>query len=849
MNRFAFRALLEHRARTAFTLVAVMLGVALISGTFVLTDSISRSFDRLVAQNAEHVDVHVVAPDAEGGFSGKLAYFPGEVAERVARVDGVTAAEPAISGLPITVVDERGRRIGPVTGAPTLGFSSTPSQFDVFAHQGAAPSGPGEIALSSQTARDAGLAIGDHVRVQGVGPVRTFRLVGFVTFGGTSSIAGATFAIMPLADVQALAGEPGRIAEINVQADAGISPAGLKTRVQAAVGADATVQTGAEDRAQQSSDLSQILDYLRLGLLVFGVVALLVGSFVIFNTFSITVAQRTREFGMLRTIGASRRQVLWSVVFEALALGLVGSVLGLGAGLVLAPLLSAMLSATGLDLPSSGNVVAARTVVVSVGLGTVVTVLSSIAPALRAMRVAPIEAMREGTTTTSGSAGRAVRWSKAAVAAAGVALMVAGLFAGLEVSPSLILLGTGAVVVFIGVGLLSPSLVGPLATVIGRPMIFVGGVSAKIARGNTVRTPGRTAGTAASLMVGVALVAFVAIFVNGFKASFSGAFEDAVTADFVISDPTSLTPEGAAAAARRLPGVETATNFRTGKGRLENGDDVTLDGLDPADAARVLHIDWTQGDDATLLALRPSDALVEQDWAKDHRLTVGSAFTLVDEETKPVHLTVRGLYADHGQVFGDAILTDGIVRNRFDQPTVTATFVATAPGTSDATVRAELTAMLARDFPSLEPKSRQEFIDGQVGSITQILYVFYVLLALSIVIALFGIVNTLALSVYERTRELGMLRAVGASRRQIRRIVRGEAVITSVMGAVLGIAVGVLFGVLVSRPLGSQGFVLAIPCGTLAVLLVLGAGAGVLAAVAPARRAGRIDVLAAVSHQ
>jgi putative ABC transport system permease protein len=426
--------------------------------------------------------------------------------------------------------------------------------------------------------------------------------------------------------------------------------------------------------------------------------------------------------------------------------------------------------------------------------------------------------------------------------------MLIGLFGGLATSPALTLLGGGAVLVFIGVGLLSPVLVGPLAGLIGRPLAATGGVAAQIARGNAVRSPSRTAGTAAALMVGVALVAFVSIFVNGFKASFSGAFEKVFTAEFVVFDASGLTPEAVAPAAARLDGVAAATNIRVGTGTLA-GKDIHLTGLDPRLATQVLNVDWADGSDETLRTLAPQDAMLKADWAKDHGLVVGSTFVLRSQERQPTRLTVRGTYDDRGQLFGDVLVTDATLRERFGARTVLAALIASAPGASESQVRSELAALLKRDFPTLKPQTRQEFIDAQVGQVNAILYVFYALLALSVIIALFGIVNTLALSVYERTRELGLLRAVGATRRQIRRIVRGEAIITAVMGAILGVAIGVLFGVLVSRPLGSEGFVLALPYGTLLILLVLGALAGTLAAIGPARRASRIDVLDALMHQ
>jgi putative ABC transport system permease protein len=710
------------------------------------------------------------------------------------------------------------------------------------------PRTDGEIAVSKQAAK-AGVRIGDRVRVQGTQRIRSYEVVGLTTFGGAGSVGGAVFTVLTLPEVQALAGEPGRISEIDVQAAPGVTQSELKRRVNAQVGPAVLVRTGEEDAQQTSKDLAQILGFLTQGLLVFGLIALLVGSFVIFNTFTITVAQRTREFGMLRTIGASRRQVLMAVVLEALIIGVFGSALGLLVGIGLAPLLGALLGQIGLDLPSTALVIGARTVVVAIVLGTVVTLLSSLVPALRATRISPVEAMSGGSTGSSRAMRRRALGLRVGVTGLGLVVMLIGLFGGLATSPALMLLGIGAVIVFVGIGLLSPLLVAPLAALIGRPLAAAGGVAGRIARGNAVRSPGRTAGTAAALMVGVALVAFVAIFVNGFKASFSGAFEKAVTADFVVLDRSGLTPEAVAPAAARLEGVSAATNIRVGRGTLESGADVSLSGLDPRFAPKVVKLDWVDGSADTLRALGPQDVLLKADWAKERSLHVGETVVVRNPERVPVRLAVRGIYDDRGQLFGDVIVQDDTLRERFGARTVLAALIAAAPGASEDSVRAELSSLLDRDFPTLEPQSRVEFIDSQVGSVNSILYVFYALLALAVIIALFGIVNTLALSVYERTRELGLLRAVGTSRRQIRQIVRGEAVITGVMGAVLGIAIGVLFGVLVSRPLGSEGFVLALPYLTLVALLVLGALAGVLASIAPARRASRIDVLQALTHQ
>ncbi|HEX8105494.1 MAG TPA: FtsX-like permease family protein [Solirubrobacteraceae bacterium] len=849
MTRLALRGLRARKARTAFTLLAVILGVALIAGTFIFTDTIGKSFDRLVASAGENVDAKIL-PKTDSSFDQQTPpTIPESLTARAEQVSGVKTVSASFEQSPIVIVDEKGKKVGPTTGAPTFAFSARSPRFDAFDYEGRQPSAGDEIALGEKAAEQAKLKIGDRVRAQGAGPVREYEIVGLASFGGAGAVGGAAFAVLTLPQVQLLAGDPGKVTEIAIEGDPGLAQKTLKARVAEAVGPAYRVRTGAEDRSANAQDFKEVLSYLTIGLLVFGLIALLVGSFVIFNTFTITVAQRTREFGMLRTIGASRKQILRSVVLEAAIIGAAGSVLGLLAGIGLSPLLRALFATIGFDLPGQTLVVAPRTVVAAILVGTVVTLVSSLVPALRATRVSPMAALREGAVSQTRRRRGLALVLPAAVAGVGVAVMLVGLLAGLDTGPALSLLGAGAVLVFIGVGLLSPLLVAPLAAVIGRPLQRFGGVAGKIARGNAVRSPGRTAGTAAALMIGVALVAFVSIFVNGFKQSFSGAFEKAITADYVIVAQSGFMPDSVAPAMTEVAGVEQADNLLVGSAKLPSGKSVSLAGLDPANAAGVVKVDWKDGSNARLRALGPRDAMVEADFAKERKLRTGSTVTLRPREGDPVQLTVRGTYEDRGQLLGDFTLPEATLRDAFGVKGALAALVKAKPGEGGKPLQRRLDAALKGPFPTLEAQTREEFIDQQVGQVNQILYLFYALLALSVIIALFGIVNTLALSVYERTRELGLLRAVGTSRRQVRRIVRGEAIITAVIGALLGVAIGVLFGVLISRPLESEGFVLALPVATLLVLVVLGALAGVVAAIAPARRAARLDVLQALTYE
>jgi putative ABC transport system permease protein len=576
-----------------------------------------------------------------------------------------------------------------------------------------------------------------------------------------------------------------------------------------------------------------------------------VGAFLIFNTFSITVAQRIREFGLLRTLGASRGPVLRAVVVEALAIALVGSALGLAGGLAFAPAINALFQAVGIDLPNTGTVLEARTVIVSLVVGLGVTLAASLVPALRATRVTPMAALREAELPESRRRGPLVVGLGILLVVVGLALTCVGLFGNIKSSGSAAgLMGAGAVAVLLGVSIFSPRLVKPLASLAGWPLERLRGLTGRLARENALRKPGRTAVTAAALMIGLAIVSFVAVFAAGFKDSVANAIDRNFQGDVVVQnvDGYSPIPSRAAVTVRAVPGVRTVSTLRS-SGAKYKGETVRASALDPRTADQVLSLDWKHGTPATLRALGPAQTVLDDAWAKSKGIHVGDSIRVLTPTDRMVTLRVVGTVKDNADLLGNFLVTQGTLRRAFGETLDSIDFVKVAPGASAAAVQARIEAALKRPFPTTDVLNQKQLKDKQATQINQLLGLIYALLSLAIVVALFGIVNTLALSIHERTRELGMLRAVGMSRRQVRRVIRYEAVITALIGAILGSILGVIFAALVSRPLADQGFVLSIPVGTLLVLLVISAIAGVLAAIGPARRASRLDVLQALAYE
>jgi putative ABC transport system permease protein len=850
MRQVALRGLRARPLRTVLTAMSIVLGVAMISGTYVLTDTISKSFSEVFATANSGTDVVVSPKKVDDAFSdSEPPPISDALVARVRAVDGVRAAAGGVQG-DVSIRNPAGDRIGRVN----LLLSTQPKPLDPFRFvAGREPRAPGEIALSAKTFHDEGFKLGDRVKVVGAEGAQRFTLVGSAKFGDVDTVGGYPAGIVTLPTAQALTGHRGQISSISVAARSGVTPAQLRARVRLALaGQKVEVRTGAQDAAQQTADLEKDFGFLRTILLVFAGIALFVGAFVIYNTFTITVAQRTRELALMRTLGASRRQVLRSVVLEAGVIGFIASLLGLLGGLALAPALRGLLSLIGADLPSTGSVVQTRTIVVALIVGVLVTILSSVVPALRATRIAPVVALREGLTAEARTSRKRIFFA-ALLCLVGAGILAYGLFGGASGSGTAALLGGGAVAVFIGVALFSPQLVRPIAWVVGWPLQRFAGVSGKLARENAIRNPARTAATAAALMVGVALVAFVSIFAAGLRGSIDGAVDRAFTGDLSVVAKSGFgsTPPALVGAVGRVPGVGAVSGVRFSEAKVVGKHGTTsVSGIDPSTFAKTYTLKWKQGSDATLATLGSDGVLADTGYSKTTR--VGDRISMLTPAGKRVTYTVRGLLdegSDFGLLGGGLVVSSARMAADFDAKDDAFVFLRFAPGASPAATRRAIDAMLAQRFPDTETQDREQVKQAQAGQINQLLYLIYALLGLSVIVALFGILNTLALSIFERTRELGMLRAIGTSRRQVKRVVRLEAVITSLIGALLGLVLGVLFALAVSRPLEAEGFRLTFPVTTLVLLVVIAAAAGMVASLWPARRAARLDVLRALAYE
>ena len=854
----ALRGLAGRKFRTVLTAIAIVLGVAMMSGAYVLTDTIDKAFNAIFVESYAGTDAVVSGKGADISFEGEQSQpppIPEDVLEQVRGVDGVEVATGSVTDFQTKLLKPDGESID-TGGAPSFAFGiETAPEYDRFNPlnlvEGRWPSGSTEVAIDEGVADDESLAVGDRIGVAALGPAREYEIVGVARYGDLSSLGGATFAIFDIPTAQTLLDKEGELDSVQAAAQDGVAPEELVARIRGELDTPVTVRSGAEQASEDSDEVATFTSIIRYFLLSFAGIALFVGAFVIFNTLSITVAQRTREFATLRTVGASRRQVLGSVILEALVIGLLASIIGLFAGLGLAVGLNELFIALNLDLPQTETVFATRTIVVSLLVGTVVTLIAGLSPAFRATRVPPIAAVREGATLPRSALSRFAPYlAVATIALAVLALSYAMLAPDVATGDRFLLLGVGVLALFIGVALLSSRLVVPLTRLVGWPARRIGGASGQLAEGNAIRDPGRTASTAAALMIGIALVTFVGVLAQGLRVSNSDAIEEQIQADLVVTsqDGYSEFPAAVGDAAEKIEGTDLVSNVRQDVSEVD-GSGANLTGLDGSSINQVYNFRWTDGSDEVLARLGDDGAIVPDDVADDKDLAVGDSFTVLTTDNERRQFVVRGIYdgSPFYPLLGTASISQAAFDELYDRPRNRFTLI-NVPGASGAGPKTSVERGL-EDFPDTRVQTRQEWIDKEDEEISQFLLLLYVLLALSVIVSLFGMVNTLALSVFERTRELGMLRAVGMTRRQTRRMVRHESVITALIGATLGLPLGIFLALLVTQALSEYDLQFAIPAGALITFVIVSVIAGIVAAILPARRAARLRVLEALQYE
>jgi putative ABC transport system permease protein len=754
----------------------------------------------------------------------------------------VAAAVPEIWGSG-RIVGSDGDPIGG-NGPPTFaaGWISNDALNPYQLASGRAPTAPGEAVIDKGAAEEGHLALGDTTTIRVPQPVDV-TIVGLATFAGADSAGPTTFAAFTpeWASELLLPGQPGKATSIRVAAEPGVSQSELVRRIDPVLPHGVESLTGAQVTKEMEDDIQgAFLGFFTTALLVFAGVSLVVATFSIYNTFSILVAQRTRESALLRALGASRGQVLRSITVEAVAVGLVASVGGVLAGIGLAAGLMALLEAVFADLPGEGLMVGLDPVVTGIAVGVIVTLAAAIAPALRASRVAPLEALRAAAVDRS-----AASWLRglagSAMALGGVALTVAGATGG-----SLPQAGLGALAVVVGVVMLGPVVARPAAGALGAPQAARRGMSGTLARRNSMRNPRRTAGTASALMIGVAVVSLFTVVAASIKQSIDDTVDAQFAGDLVIVEDfwgAGLSPELAPAVAA-LPEVDTVSAGGNAPLRA-GGENMVASTVDPTTLEDLLELDVQQG---SIARLTDDQVAVWDQYAEDNGLELGDELPITYADGATTRPTVGAVYGE-GELLGDLVLPKSAYLPHTTRPADVTVMIDLADGVSAAEAEPAI-QQVADGLGGPDVQTAEEYTDSVAGQIDQMLTVVYGLLVLAIIIALMGIANTMSLSIHERTRELGLLRAVGQSRRQLRAMVRGEALTVALFGTVGGVGLGLFLGWAMVEALADEGFTaFAIPTTSLAVVLVLGALVGVVAALRPARRAARLDILEAIATE
>jgi len=851
MRRVALRAVRAHLVKFALSVLAVTLGVSFVSGTFALRAMLSTTFDDLVTgsmvadayiRGAEERSTNLLDPAAAARDR-----IPIELVEEVAAVDGVDLALPELTGS-VILVGADGTAVS-TGGAPSFGFAFYPEEPAQEIVSGAAPTGPDEVALESVTLSNSGLAIGDETRVVVAGEVADVMVVGEIS--GFGPVAGATITLFDVDTARAWFAPDGLVPSIAAYGDGSVDEAELTARIAAALPDGTEAVTGESMRTETSAQIEESLGFITTFLLVFALIALFVGAFIIANTFTMDIRQRQRELAMLRAVGASPGQVFGSVLVQAFVVGLLGSGLGLLGGFGLVTALKVVFEQFGMEL--AGRIpVEGSTVLVSLAVGTLVAVGAAVLPARRAALTRPVEAMREDTAETERSL-RLRGWLGLALTAAGAAAALVAALSGATdgwvADNRGGLLGAGAGCVVVGVLMLAPVIARATLRVLAVPFVAAVRPVGRIAQGNVLRNPRRTASTASALMVGMALVGAAAVLAASTQASTRAVVETDFTADFIVTTPAQVVPSGALETLRGVDGVDVVDPVWVSFLSVDTAGDpapLPVVGIDPDTFGRSLQVEAIEG---SMSSMADGEAAVRESYAKTHGWHVGDELTLRSDTGA---VTVRIGAIQSTQTMDAAVL---LPLDVFDSiAPLPSTFLAVLmvnaePGAAPDDVQAGLVTAV-EPFAVLSVLDGEEFASSLAAQIEQVLVILYALLGLSIVIAVLGIVNTLALSIIERTREIGLLRAVGLGRLQLAGTVTIESVLTAVFGTVVGVGVGVGLAAAMPRVFADEGLsVLAVPVASLGAMVGLAAAVGVLAALWPAVRAARLPVLDAVSYE
>jgi putative ABC transport system permease protein len=853
----SMRNFFAHKGRMALSAIAVLLSVGFVCGTLVFTDTMNTTFDKLFAATSSDVTVSAKGASDTGettSDNGRPPVMPASVVGEVKSARGVKAAEGTVFSTSVTVVDAKKDNLSPSSGAPTIvGSWNGNDARTMKVTSGAAPKASDQVMVDADTADKHHLKLGDTLAVISAVGTHEAKISGIASFQVTNPGA-AIFYLDTRTAQQTLVGKTGVFTNVNVTAASGVSDAQLKRNVVSALGTRYKVQTAKETADANQKDVESFMNVMKYAMLGFAGIAFLVGIFLIINTFSMLVAQRTREIGLMRAIGSSRKQVNRSVLAEALLLGVTGSVLGVGAGVGLAVGLMKIMGQMGMHLSTADLTVAWTTPVVGLVLGVVVTVLAAYLPARRAGKVSPMAALRDAGAPADAKAGavRAVLGTLL-TAGGGFALYLAA--SADKASGGSLWLGLGVVLSLIGFVVIGPLLAGGVVRVLGAVLLRAFGPVGRMAERNALRNPRRTGATGAALMIGLALVACLSVVGSSMVASATDQLDKTVGTDFIIqSDSGQMITPQAVKAVKSTPGLERVTEYKTTEADYTTPDGRTLKDTDITAAdptyATDLRVKTVAGNlkDAYL----PDSMSVHEKFAKAHDVHLGSRIRIAFKDGATANLTVRAITSNDGLIDAGSKYTSIATLAKYvpadKMPLDQLVFATAKDGRQDAAYTSLKSAL--HDYPQYKVRDQTDYKQALKDQIGQLLNMIYGLLALAIIVAILGVVNTLALSVVERTREIGLMRAIGLSRRQMRRMIRMESVVIALFGALLGLGLGMGWGATAQKLLALEGLkVLEVPWSTLITVFLGSAVVGLVAALIPAFRAGRMNVLNAIATE